>query len=277
MATRSASSPVSANPSNIRVVTADLDFDRRPFLEHIGIDHGPVHLLSQFFLLADATAKASGVTLVFASMHDLVAANRSNSESWRPLLPHYDPSYGGITRDNAFCVLGINDSGEVVATQAARLYTLADTSVLEEASSLRLFYPDPPTQARPGEGCVITAPSAGAIQGRIAFSGAAWYRPDYRGRDLVAALSRVSRAYAHATWNTEHTVTFVAKPLVEKGFVQRCGYACVEWAVELRGFEIGPYYGAFVHIGTAQMFEDLFTFMVPPQPQIDARILKRRA
>ena len=250
---------------------------RRPLLEHIRVDHGPVHLLSRFFLLADTIAKSLGVSLQFASMHDLVTANRRNGESWRPLLPHYDPAYGGINSDNTFCVLGVNGGGEVVATQAARLYTLTDATFLEEASSLRLFYPDPRKQARPGESCIITAPSAGRIRGRVAFSGAAWYRPDYRGRDLVAALSRVSRAYAHAIWNTQQTVTFVAKPLVDKGFVQRCGYASVEWAVELRGFAIGPYYGAFVHIDTVQMIDDLFTFMTPAQPQVDTGILKRRA
>jgi hypothetical protein len=246
-------------------------------LEHIHIDYGPVHLLGRFFLLADTTAKSLGVKLVFASMHDLVAENRRNSESWRPLLPHYDPAYGGITSDNTFCVLGINGAGEVVATQAARLYALTDTSLLDEASSLRLFYPDPSRQARPGESCTITAPSAATIRGRIAFSGAAWYRPDYRGRDLVAALSRVSRAYAHAIWNTERTVTFVSKLLVDKGFVQRCGYASVEWAVELHGFAIGPYYGALVHTDTAQMFDDLLSFTPPALPQIDAGVLKRRA
>src|SRR5262249_29169294 len=113
MAKRSVPFRTSANPSST-TTTSDFDFGRRPFLEHIRIDHGPVHLLGRFFLLADATAKSLGVTLLFASMHDLVAANRRNGESWRPLLPHYDPAYGGITRDNTFCVLGINGAGDVV-------------------------------------------------------------------------------------------------------------------------------------------------------------------
>jgi hypothetical protein len=78
---------------------------------------------------------------------------------------------------------------------------------------------------------------------------------------LATVLSRVSRAYSHAIWNTDHTVTFVAKALVEKGFVQHCGYTNAEWGVELNGFAIGPYYGALVWIDTGQMVHDLFTFM----------------
>ena len=60
--------------------------------------------------------------------------------------------------------------------------------------------------------------------------------------DLVAALSRVSRAYAHAIWNTDHTVTFVAKPLVEKGFPRSdVGIQMSNGASSCAGCGIGPY------------------------------------
>jgi hypothetical protein len=277
MGARATSSQLPADGSNTKLQEILLP-GRRDFLERIRIDYGPIDLLARFFLLADSTARKLGVTLVFAPMQELVAANQKNFDSWRPLLPHYDPSYGGINSSNSFCILGLNHAGEVVATQAARLYALTDTSLFDEATSLRLFYPHPALQAREGESCTVSASAARAISGRIAFSGAAWYRPDYRGRDLVAALSRVSRAYAHAIWNTDHTVTFVAKSLVDKGFVQRCGYANVEWGVELRGFAIGPYYyGALVWIETGQMVEDLSAFMATPGSKVDVGIRKPSA
>ena len=134
MATRS-------NCNSASIATSDLDFDRRPFLEHIRVDHGPVHLLGRFFLLADTIAKSLGVSLQFASMHDLVTANRLNGESWRPLLPHYDPAYGGINSDNTFCVLGVNAGGEVVATQAARLYTLTDSNLPRGSKQFAIVLP----------------------------------------------------------------------------------------------------------------------------------------
>jgi hypothetical protein len=267
-------SPVDANQGTPRDRESS---GRLGFLEGIRIDHGPIDILGRFFLLADSMARTSGMTLAFASMQELVAVNRANAQSWRPLLPHYDPSYGGIDGENAFCVLGLNGEGEVVATQAARLYTLTNGSFFDEATSLRLFYPDPVAQALGGESCVISAPAARTIGGRVAFSGAAWYRPDYRGRDLAPVLSRISRAYSHAIWNTDHTVTFVAKTLVEKGFVQRCGYANIEWGVELRGFAIGPYHGALVWIDSGQMVQDLSAYMATQLPEVEIGICERRA
>jgi hypothetical protein len=250
---------------------------RYGFLERIRIDHGPIDVLGRFFLLADSMARSLGVTLAFASMQELVAVNRANADSWRPLLPHYDPSFGGIDNQNAFCVVGLNRGGEVVATQAARLYTLTEASLHDEATSLRLFYPDPSAQGLDGESCVISATAARTIAGRVAFSGAAWYRPDYRARDLAPVMSRISRAYSHAIWNTDYAVTFVAKALVEKGFVQRCGYANLQWGVELHGFAIGHYHGALAWIDTGQMVEDLLMYMASREPEVDVGIRERRA
>ena len=115
------------------------------------------------------------------------------------------------------------EGGDIVATQAARFYDFADTNLHEEATTLRLFYPDPTRMCRPGETCTITAPSAKGITGRVAFSGAAWYRPDFRGRELSSLLPPIGRAYAHAIWNTDCTFTFIAKALVDNGAWRRAG------------------------------------------------------
>jgi hypothetical protein len=56
---------------------------------------------------------------------------------------------------------------------------------------------------RPGERCLVTAPATRRIRGRVVFSGAAWYRPDYRGRGLSAILPRVGKAYALARWSPD--------------------------------------------------------------------------
>ena len=118
-----------------------------------------------------------------------------------------------------------------MATQAARFYDFADTNLHEEATTLRLFYPDPTRMCRPGETCTITAPSAKGITGRVAFSGAAWYRPDFRGRELSSLLPPIGRAYAHAIWDTDCTFTFIAKALVDNGAWRRAGYSNLEWNV----------------------------------------------
>jgi hypothetical protein len=248
-----------------------------PFLEGITINHGPRSLLGRFFLLADQAARTRGITLEFSSMDELVRINRLNASTWRPILPHYDAQYGGIHSDNAFCIVGRNKDGEAVATQAARFYDWAQTSLMEEGSTLRLFYPQPSLMAQRQEKCMITAPHAGSITGRVAFTGAAWYRPDYRGRDLAAVLPRIARAHAFAKWCTDCNITFIAERLVETGLAQRCGYTKVEFAVELENFAIGAYRGALVWMEKAEMLDDLSSFAATSLPQIDTRVQKRRA
>jgi hypothetical protein len=247
-------------------------------LDRIQIDFGPIDLLGRFFLQAESAARERGVILSFAKMEDLVCINRENRDSWRPLLPHYDPSYGGITARNAFCIVGRNYTGDIVATQAARLYEWNNTTLFDEATSLRLFYPEPERMRRPGEACLVTARAARNISGPVAFSGAAWYRPDYRGRSLSAILPRISRAYAYAIWDTECTVTFIAQALVNKGLAGRCGYTNVDWAVQLNNFPIGDYYGALVWMATNQMLDDLSEFMAARRAaQVNRRVHERSA
>jgi hypothetical protein len=246
-------------------------------LDRIQIDFGPVDLLGRFFLHAESAARERGVLLSFAKMEDLVRVNRENPDSWRPLLPHYDPSYGGITDRNAFCIVGRNDAGDIVATQAARLYEWKNTTLFDEATSLRLFYPEPERMRRPGETCLVTARAARKISGRVAFSGAGWYRPDYRGHSLSAILPRISRVYAHAIWNTECTLSFVAEALVKKGVAARFGYKNIDWAVQLNNFPIGDYYGALVWMETNQMLDDVSQFMAARAAQVDRRVHERSA
>ena len=246
------------------------------FLDDIRINFGPSGLLGRFFLAADAAVQERGVRLSFAPMEQLVEINRENPQSWRPLLPHYDPSYGGISEKNAFCLIGRSHGGNIVATQAARFYDFAETNLHEEATSLRLFYPDPTRMRRPGETCTITAPSAKGIRGRVAFSGAAWYRPDFRGRELSSLLPPIGRAYAHAIWDTDCTFTFIAKALVDNGAWRQAGYSNLEWNVMLRNSAMGQYHGALVWMHTQEMLENLSAYL-QRVPQVDGRVEQRRA
>src|SRR5262249_41483700 len=75
----------------------------RSLLQDITAEHGPIDLLGRFFLKADTAARRRNVTLAFAPMQDLVDTNRSHRETWRPLLPLFDPASGGISEEDSFC------------------------------------------------------------------------------------------------------------------------------------------------------------------------------
>jgi hypothetical protein len=193
---------------------------------NLKIKHGPPGLLGRFFLWADSAAQERGVKLYFASLQDLVVANKANSDSWRPLVPVFDPVLGGMRPEMGVVLIGRDKHEQVVASHAARFYEWS-TSLEDEAASLRMFYADPAAAFARGDRCEIATPVAKNITGRVIFSGAAWYRPDFRGRGLGGILPRITRAYALTHWNTDFTIAMMGDAIFAGGMAERSGYTKV--------------------------------------------------
>ena len=94
------------------------------FLTGLRLEHGPISRLGHFFLKADNAARDRGISLAFGTPEEFAQVNEQNRGSWRPLIPIFDPQTGGFSTDNGFCILGRNQHGTVVATQAARILPL---------------------------------------------------------------------------------------------------------------------------------------------------------
>lgn len=203
---------------------------RKGFLSELQIECGPIDKLHRFFLYADTLNRAQGVTLSFATLKELLAVNEANRDSWKPLLPVFNPTTNTVRPDDVFCLLGRNADGEVVSAQAARLFDWEGTNLKQEAESLRWFYDDPQTSKRPGEGCIVTAPSAPHITGRVAFLGAVWYRPDYRKRMPTLVDLRVGPYYAMAKWRPDSFILIMVESLATKGLAPRFGRE-PEWEI----------------------------------------------
>src|SRR5690606_3163209 len=97
--------------------------------------------------------------------------------------------------------------------------------------------------------------------GRVAFSGAAWYRRDYRGIGLVEYLPRLSRALAKGLWDTGVTVTVMAEGIFRRGVYPRNGYRNAEWAVEAVNGRMGTLRYAFLWSKSDEMLDDLEAFL----------------
>lgn len=230
--------------------------DEQSLLSSITVDYGPPEPIARLFLKAETAAREAGVRLSFAPLEALADINQQHRDSWRPLLPLFMPGLGGVTPETGFCILGRNRAGEVVATQAARLYTWTDTNFKAEAESLRLFYRDP-ARAQPGEACRVTATSAEQIYGRIAFSGAVWFRPDYRNRGLQYNLPRLSRVLAFTRWYTDITLSIMAESVARAGAAERAGYRNVDWDVQLTNSPVGTVRCALIWMPQEHLLEDL--------------------
>jgi predicted nucleic acid-binding Zn ribbon protein len=243
---------------------------------YLKINYGPVGLLGRFFLWADTAARDRGVTLFVASLQDLVEVNKANSETWRPLLPVFDPALGGITPETGFVLIGRDKSGQVVATQAARVYDWSHTTLENEATSLRMFYADPDAAVERGDRCEITTPIAKNIAGRVVFSGAGWYRRDFRSKGLATILPRISRAYAFTRWNTDFTISVMADAVIAGGMAERSGYtkverSCVDFVVS----PVGAARCALVWMQPDELLADLAATMDQvPAPVIEPGIAR---
>ena len=138
------------------------------FIAEVVINHGPADLLGKLLLAADTAARDRGVLLSFATLRELVEINQANRTSWLPLLPVFNPGCGRFDQNAAICLLGRNDTGDVVVTQAARFFDWSKTTFYEEATSLRMLYHDADARREQGEALNVTAPSARKIAGKVA-------------------------------------------------------------------------------------------------------------
>lgn len=251
--------------------------DPTPLLGQLTVTHGPADLLANFFLRANSAARARGVTLSFASMEELLAANERNRDSWLPLFPTYDVRHNTIGIDDAFCILGRDGHGEVVAAHAGRLFNLTDGSFYDLAQSQRLMYGNPNGSRLPGETCEVTAKATRTIKGRVVFSGAAWYRPDYRGRQLSTILPILSRAYAHTRWNIDYLVAMMSEGVVRGGMTQRTGYTNIDWDIQVTNSPLGNVRFAFMWMQPAQLLDDVAKYAGRVGLEMHDSLAQRRA
>jgi ketosteroid isomerase-like protein len=236
------------------------------FLDRVEIAHGPVNILQPFFKWADQAARERGVELFFASLDELLQVNQSNSDTWRPLVPIFHPEMGGVTSQTALVLLGRNEVGDVVAAQAARFYDWSDTNLKTEGESLRMFFADTSAAAKRGDVCEILSPIADVISGRVVFSGAVWYRPDYRKQGLATIIPRISRAYAFTRWNSDFTISMMGEAIIAGGLTERSGYTNVDrGTINLNVSPLGKMHCALVWMDSKQLLDDLRSIAQPGQ------------
>ncbi len=251
------------------------------FLDGIRIQYGPSDLLSRFFFKAVRAAADRNVFLEFGSFADLLAVNRKNSDSWMPLTSTFREKEGGVTDDSGFVLLGRNLNGDVVATQAARVFDWADTDFKTEAESLRFFYANPDAQKAPEECCLVKAEHARAIRGCVALGGGIWYRPDYRGRQLSQIITRIGRAYALTLWNYDSMIATITQNNLKTKFDRRAGYRDIEpSSIIMRHsttYPEGDLHLALARMTPMQLVDDIFGFMVDFDSEVDARVANRSA
>jgi len=249
----------------------------KPLLSELVTTYGPTDLLARFFLCADNAARMRGIALSFASMSELIAVNEQNRDSWLPLFPTYDIRHNTIAPDEAFCIFGRDRRGRVVAAHAGRLFNLTRDSFYDLARTMRLMYEHPDRSKRPGETCEVTAEATRSISGRVVFSGAAWYHPEYRGKQLSYIVPILSRAYAFTHWNADYLVAMMSEGVVSGGMTLRTGYTNIDWDIRVTNSPLGNLRFAFMWMEPTQLLADIAKFVARFEAQTRDPLVKRRA
>jgi len=223
------------------------------------IKHGPRDLLARFVLEGDKLARAMGIRLRlrhdfenFLTLNEFEVA-RGN---WYPLVDIFQPAHGGLSAENAYWISGETDDGEIVVTQAGRVYYWPDTTLVEEAHDM--FYGGRTDDTGP---CIVKAADAAKITGVVFFGGAVWVRPDFRGLGLSKLMPRIGRAYAAARWPIDWGISLVKPALVDKGVATGYGYKHESRSLFFPGHQLGNLEVVLVYISRDEAYEDLATFL----------------
>ena len=249
----------------------------RPLLEDVQLNYGPIDQTGRFLLMAESEMRQRGVYLSFATFDELLDANLRNKDSWLSLYPAFDPRHHGFDPRTSFCILGRDLQGDVVLTHAARLYRWPAPSFAKEAVSLRYLYADPAPAIAAGETCVVTAPVADTIAGNAIFTGAVWYRPDFRKKLLAPIMSRITRYVAFSMWPSDLSFALMSKAVIAGGMPERCGMTNLDWAVTSAGSPLGPLTLGIVWQYPQETLADLTQVLARPIDVLDDVVYRRRA
>jgi len=252
---------------------------RKCLIADVTVEHGPVDLLGRFFLKADTATRQRGVALEFGTFEELLQVNSKNQDTWKPITSMYDPRYcpQGLAPESAFCILGRDARGEVVATYASRLFEAGDINTLYDiATSSRMFHDEPQRTKQPDECCEVTATITKSIRGKIALNGGAWFHPTFRKRQLATIIPRITRAFAYTRWKIDHSMGLAMEGPTKGGVIDSVGYPHREWDLRLYNAPNGSPRCCLCWMNGEELLEDLQQFLISFDAQVDVGIAERR-
>ena len=222
------------------------------------IKHGPARLLARFVLEGDRAARRMGIRLRLRyDFAELLCINRQQIArgSWYRLPDNFNPEYSDLCPENSYWISGEDESGEIVATQAGRIYYWPQSTLRQEARMM--FY----AGRDQGRRCTITATAAGSITGVVFCAGSHWIRPDFRGRRFSHLLARLGRAYAVSRWPVDWGMALVAPVLAEKGVAAGYGYKHASRSIFFPASPWGDLEFVLSYLNAPEAYEDLADFL----------------
>jgi hypothetical protein len=222
------------------------------------IKHGPAPLLSRFVLEGDRYFRNHGVNLRLRyDFDELLYINKQEVArgTWYRLLDIFNPEYSDLTAENAYWISGEDENGEIVLTQAGRVYHWPESTLADEARLM--FYGGRDV----GQSCRVTSEAAEKISGYVFNGGGLWLRRDFRGKGFPSVIGRLGRSYATARWPLDWATCFVTPGLVEKGVAGTYGYQRMSPSLFFPGSPIGDVEAVVLYAEPQEIYDDLSGFL----------------
>ena len=185
---------------------------------------------------------AQGITLTIGSDFDeykeLVAEERPMQKLGAP----FDPSIHGLGKANAFWLIGRNEDGELIHTQAAKRVRLGRRPLSSYLMRQFRAFPPPLKGVDLIQSRFRATPGTRRIEGSVAYHGEFWVAPErgkYRGVGLAPVLGRTGMLEMMQRWDPDWIYGFILNVVAFKGFGARIGYlhlepSALKWVVEGR-------------------------------------------
>lgn len=192
---------------------------------------------------------AQGIKMTFGSDFDEYSEIVAEERPMQKLGAPFDPSKHRLDTSNAFWMIGRNEDGELIHTQAAKRVSLSERPL--SSYLLRQFrdFPPPLRGVNLQTSRFRATPGTHKIAGSAAYHGEFWVAPErgkYRGVGLAPVFGRSGMLEMMRKWDPDWIYGFILNVVAYKGFGARIGYLHLEpsvlkWMVDGRDAPIDTF------------------------------------
>lgn len=175
---------------------------------------------------------AAGVRVEIGDDFSTYRRHRNAQSDRDAMYPMFDVATSYIDASNGFWVCGFGPKGELIHTQAVRLFDLSGVTLGEHMDMHRHKYITPDTTPDPDLTYYSGPEALGKITGRVCYHGDFWLQPSglggMRSQGATSVFSRILFEIMQFTWRPDYVFALVPLPLAAKGAHLRYGYSHCE-------------------------------------------------
>ena len=186
--------------------------------------------------------EANKIELTFGSDFDIYSQVINQERPTQKLGDPFNSEMHDLDETNGFWVLGRNQFGELIHTQAFKTIKLDQMPLSKYLMRHYCKFPPPIPGVDLERSRYRASPGAHRISGETVYHGEVWMAPDeglYRGTGLSSVLTRAGLLEVVNRWNPDWIFGFMLRAVAFKGFSERVGYmhtepGALKWAIHGR-------------------------------------------